>query len=115
MGNAVAQYEIGVVYRKNGRHFLAVGGRTLISFDGDGNKQEVRPTGSRYEAVRTISVEDLCRGWGITLTDLDEVTTSYLAPPIETLKTRPRGSRRTRVADEFAWRSLRMIRVATAG
>ena len=112
MASSLEQYEIGVVYRKQGRHFLAVAPRTLISFDKDGRKHEVRPTGTRYEAVRTISVEDLCRGWGISLSELDEVTTSYLAPPPETLKTRPRGSRRNRVADEFAWRSLRLIRLA---
>ncbi len=107
-----AQFEIGVVYRKGSRHFLAVRTDTLITFK-DGEVVEVRPH-AKYEVVRSISVEEMCGQWGITLDRLDGATASYLAPAADTLKTRPRGSRRSRVADEFAWRHLRTIRLAAS-
>jgi len=104
-----ASFEIGVVYRKGTRLFLAVTNKILISFK-NSEVFEVKPN-QRYESVRSISVEELCKRWGIVLSALDKITTSYLAPPPETLKTRPRGSRRRRAADEDAWRQLRTIRV----
>lgn len=104
-----ATFEIGVVYKKNGRHFLAVTNKTLITFT-KGELQEVRPY-AKYEVVRSISVDELCQLWGVALEQLDKVTASYLAPSTEGLKTRPRGSRRRRVADEFAWRNLRLTRL----
>ncbi len=107
-----ALFEIGVVYRKANRLFLAVDERTLVTFKG-GEPQEVRPT-ARYDVVRTISCEDLCQRWEISLDRLDEITAKYLQPAAEGLKTRPRGSRRPRVVDEQAWRSLRTIRLAAS-
>jgi hypothetical protein len=103
-------YEIGVVYRKNARFFLAVSDRTLITYR-DGGIQEVKPY-VKYDAVRTISVEELCRRWGVSLDHLDTITSKYLAPANEGIKPRPRGSRRRRVVDEQAWRNLRLIRLA---
>ena len=102
-------FEIGVVYRKNNRHFLAVTNRILISFK-KGKAFEVRPN-HRYDSVRSISVEELCKQWGVTLRDLDAITTKYLAADPQTLKTRPRGSRRRQAADADAWRALRTIRI----
>lgn len=102
-------FEIGVVYRKNSRYYLAVSERTLITFKG-GEVQEIRPY-ARYDVVRSISVEELCGKWGITLDHLDGVTARYLAPSAEGVKPRPRGSRRQRAADELAWRCLRTIRL----
>lgn len=106
-------YEIGVVYRKGGRLFLAMSERTLITFDKDGELVEVKPV-ARYDAVRTISVEDLCGRWGITLDHLDEVTQRYLMAQAAEARPRPRGSRRQRVADEFAWKTMRLIRISRA-
>ena len=102
-------FEIGVVYRKNSRYYLAVSERTLITFK-NGEVQEIRPY-ARYDVVRSISVEELCGKWSITLDHLDEVTAKYLAPSAEGVKPRPRGSRRQRAADELAWRCLRTIRL----
>jgi hypothetical protein len=102
-------FEIGVVYRKNSRYYLAVSERTLITFK-NGEVQEIRPY-ARYDVVRSISVEELCGKWAITLDHLDEVTAKYLAPSAEGVKPRPRGSRRQRAADELAWRCLRTIRL----
>ena len=103
-------FEIGVVYKKNARYFLAVSGNTLITFNKDKELQEVKPY-AKYEVVRTISVEELCKLWGVSLEVLDQQTSKYLAPSTEGIKPRPRGSRRRRAADEFAWRNLRTIRL----
>ena len=103
-------FEIGVVYRKNSRLYLAVSERNLITFR-NGRAIEVKPY-ARYEVVRSISVDELCKRWGITIDHLDKSTAQYLAPSPEGIKPRPRGSRRQRVADEFAWKSLRLIKIA---
>ena len=103
-------FEIGVVYRKNSRLYLAVSERNLITFR-NGRVMEVKPY-ARYEVVRSISVDDLCKRWGITIEHLDKSTSHYLAPSPEGIKPRPRGSRRQRIADEFAWKQLRLIKVA---
>jgi hypothetical protein len=105
-----ALFEIGVVYRKNSKLYLAVSERNLITFK-SGRLLEVKPY-NRYEVVRSISVDELCKRWGITIEHLDRSTQQYLAPSPEGIKPRPRGSRRQRVADEFAWKSLRMIKIA---
>jgi hypothetical protein len=102
-------FEIGVVYRKQGRMFLAVSENTLVSFK-NGEMQEVRPH-ARYDAVRSVSCEDLCAQWGITIDRLDEITARFLAPSTEGVKPRPRGSRRERAADDQAWREMRTIRL----
>lgn len=104
------RFEIGVVYKKNARYYLAVDEGTLISFR-DGELQEVRPQ-VRYEVVRSIAVETLCNLWGITLDALDEQTAKYLTPTNLEVRSRPRGSRRRRAADEFAWYNLRLTRLA---
>ena len=103
-------FEIGVVYRKNSRLYLAVSERDLITFK-NGRLVEVKPY-NKYEVVRSISVDELCKRWGITIEQLDRETSKFLAPSPEGIKPRPRGSRRQRVADEFAWKSLRLIKVA---
>ncbi len=104
-----ALFEIGVVYRKGSRCFLAVSDRMLITIKGD-EVQEIRPT-SRYDVVRSISVQELCAMWGITLEHLDATVVRYLAPSQEAIKTRPRGSRRQRALDELRWRSQRLVRL----
>lgn len=104
-----AKFEIGVVYRKAGRFYLAVTDRILITFK-DGELVEVRPY-QRYDMVRSLAVEELCGEWGIPLSRLDETSAKYLAPDPTLLKSRPRGSRRKRAAEEQAWRQLRTIRL----
>jgi hypothetical protein len=104
-------FEIGVVYRKNGRLHLAVNHKTLITYRNE-TFSEVRPY-QRYDVVRGISVEELCKQWGLELDELDRATAVYLTPSTEGLKTRPRGSRRRRAADQDAWRQLRTIRLVS--
>jgi hypothetical protein len=103
-------FEIGVVYRKNGRLHLAVSERDLITFR-NGRVVEVKPY-NKYEVVRSISVDEICQRWGITIERLDHETSRFLAPSPEGIKPRPRGSRRQRVADEYAWKTLRLIKIA---
>ena len=105
----MTRHEIGVVYKKGSRHCLAVSANTLITFK-NGSLSEVKPQ-AKYDVVRSISVETLCKLWGISLTDLDKGTAKYLAPSTEGIKPRPRGSRRRRAADEHAWRNMRLIRL----
>lgn len=107
---SASMFEIGVVYRKNSRLYLAVSDRDLITFRG-GRVVQVKPY-AKYEVVRSISVDELCKRWGITIEKLDQETSRFLAPSPDGIKPRPRGSRRQRVADEFAWKTLRLIKVA---
>jgi hypothetical protein len=106
-----AKLEIGVVYRKGARYYLAVSERTLITFRGD-QVHEVRPHTS-YDPVRSLSVDELCRSWGIDTRRLDEVVGGYVAPA--SVRTRPRGERRERGAAELVWLLLRRRRIAVAG
>lgn len=111
----IPRFEIGVVYRKGTKHCLAVDEDKLVTFRGR-EAVELRPqVAGAYEVVRSISVDALCTLWEITLEDLDQVTARYLAPAEDGLKTRPRGSRRRRAADELAWRNLRLTRLHQAG
>ena len=59
------RFEIGVVYKKNARYCLAVSETTLITFNKGGKLQEVKPY-AKYEVVRTISVEELCKLIGVS-------------------------------------------------
>ena len=103
-------FEIGVVYKKGSKYFIAVDAKTLVTC-GKGRAAEVRPS-TRYDMVRKISVDDLCGHWGITLDQFDVLMCSYIAPSQETAKPRPRGSRRPREADEELWRRHRTGRIA---
>ena len=74
-------FEIGFVYRRKDKYFLAVTENTLLTVQG-GEVREYRPS-ARFEVVRNLSVDRLCRGWGITSADLDQATAKYLTPSIE--------------------------------
>jgi len=106
----VAEFEIGVVYQKANRLFIAIEPSTLISCRG-GTMTRVKPV-SRYSPVRTISVEVLCERWGIGLDEFDAMMSTELAPPKTATKTRPRGSRRSKDADDDYWRLYRTGRIA---
>ncbi|MEZ6187749.1 MAG: hypothetical protein R3F62_22405 [Planctomycetota bacterium] len=110
----MSKFEVGVVYTRGNNYYLAVSPEILITFEG-GEAREVKPKRG-YEAVRGLSVEQLCLKWGVTLEHLDRATATYLAPSVEGIQPRPRGSRRRRAAaDEFAWKEMRTIRLLHAG
>lgn len=104
-----SMFEIGVVYKKGSTLFLAVSDRLLITLRG-GEVHEVRPI-TRYDVVRSLSVQELCATWGITLDRLDAIVLEYLAPSQELARTRPRGSRRQRAEDAQRWRDRRTVRL----
>lgn len=104
------KFEIGVVYKKNSRLYLAVTERELISFK-HGKLVEVRPY-VRYNALRNVTVNDLCKRWKVSSERLDQATRAYLTPDTEDLKTRPRGTRMQRQYEDIAWRIHRTIRLA---
>lgn len=106
----MASYEIGLVYQKGSKYFIAVGEKSLVSYHG-GVKLTIQPH-SQYNTVRSISVEKLCEIWGIELEEFDLLMAEHLTPPQESLKTRPRGSRRKKTDDEDYWKRHRTGRIA---
>jgi len=107
----MAGFEIGVVYKKGPRYFIAVSDALLVN----GNKglvSEVRPYGANYDTVRSISVEDICDHWDISLDQFDVLMSAYLTPPETEVKARPRGSRRKKDDDDEYWRRHRTGRIA---
>ena len=106
----MSNFEIGVVYHKDLRHFIAVDNKTLVCCEG-GEAVETRPI-TKYDVIRTISVEDLCAHWKITLARFDELMSAYLTPPQDTVKSRPRGNRSKKGEDEEYWRRHRTGRIA---
>jgi hypothetical protein len=74
----ISDYEVGMTYTKSGKFFLAVDSRTLVTFR-DGDFIEINPY-SRYEPARSLSVESLCRHWGVKIERLDEVSRQYFTP-----------------------------------
>jgi len=105
----MVEFEIGVVYKKHSKYFIAVDTSMLVSCRG-GNLYEVKPS-TRYKAIRSISVEDICESWGVSLGQFDTMMADYLKPQGE-LKTRPRGPRVGKDDEEEYWRSHRTGRIA---
>lgn len=71
-------FEIGVVYKKNSRYYLAVSERLLVSLRNN-KLVEIKPY-VRYNVVRQMSVEELCRRWKISLAQIDQISRNYFAP-----------------------------------
>jgi hypothetical protein len=106
----MANFEIGLVYRKGPNYFIAVDQSTLVCC-ALGETSFVRPH-SGYDMVRSISVEELCEKWEIELDEFDVLMADYLKPPETDLKTRPRGSKRKKTDDDEYWRRHRTGRIA---
>ena len=106
----MVKFEIGVVYQKSARYYIAVSENTLVTCR-DGSMVEVRPT-TKYDVVRTLSVEKLCEHWDIDLFQFDHLMKAFLAPSAESVKTRPRGTRRKKDDDSEYWRRHRTGRIA---
>jgi len=85
---AVVSFEMGVVYRDGERLFLAVASDLLLGYEGKGWYEE-RPT-IRYQAIRNLSVSDLCEHWELASRELDEKLRSYFKPQILSHRRRAR-------------------------
>lgn len=104
------EFEIGVVYQKGSQLFVAVDASALISLK-SGSPVMVRPT-TQYKLIRNATVEDLCENWGVELDAFDNLMRSYLGPPAEAAKPRPRGTRRQTTDEDDYWRRHRTGRIA---
>lgn len=76
---ARTDFEIGEVYEKNGRFFLAVSPTTVVTCI-NGEFKEINPY-SRYEPYRGFGVSKLAEKWGIEVSALDELSKKYFTPP----------------------------------
>lgn len=74
------EFEVGMTYLKNGKYYLAVGDRRLVTLK-DGELTEISPY-SRYEPARSLSVEALCKHWGVSLERLDQLTAKFFTPQL---------------------------------
>lgn len=75
---ASPDYEVGMTYSKNNKYYLAISDRTLVTCK-DGEFQEINPY-SKYDPIRSLSVENLCKIWGIEISRLDELSRRYFTP-----------------------------------
>jgi hypothetical protein len=104
------EFEVGVVYKKNGQLLVAVSQSTLVNCKG-GKARIVRPT-TIYESARSISVEELCESWGIDLDEFDRLLAEHIRPSKPPSRTRPRGPRRSTEAEDDYWKQTRTGRLA---
>jgi len=105
----VDKFEIGVVYQKGSKFFLAVDQSTLVACK-SGSLTRVRPT-TTYNPVRSMTVEKLCAHWDLSLDQFDDLMSEHLSPEPTSIKPRPRGTRRRKEADEEYWRRYRTGRI----
>jgi len=98
-------YEIGVVYQRGPRYYIAVSTSTLISYK-NRNVIEIRPH-VQYDMVRSVTVERLCELWEMTIDEFDELMSGYLKPPEMDVRTRPRGLKRGADEEEDFWKKHR--------
>lgn len=105
----MAKHEIGLVYRRNEKFFIAVNETTLVNGE-KGLVSEIRPH-SKYDLVRNITVEELCEAWDVSLDQFDVLMQGYLSPADVEIKARPRGSRKNKKVDDDYWRRHRTGRI----
>lgn len=105
----MTKHEVGIVYQKNHRLFIAVDEALLVTGEG-GVITEVRPT-SKYATVRSISVEELCGKWGINMSQFDALMGNYLTPTKTGVRARAKGPKRPKPDEEEFWRQHRTIKI----
>lgn len=104
-------YEVGVVYVKNSKLFLAVDDNRLLTFI-RGKSKAVKPYHAEtYNIVRHVSVDDLCSAWKVTTATIDKAAAEFLAPSQTGIKPAPRGSRTQRKAEQELWREIRTAKI----
>jgi len=103
------KFEVGVVYKKGSRLFIATDPSSLVSCRG-GQANKIRPT-TDYSPIRSISVEAICERWELSLDQFDELMAGQISTPQTIIKTRPRGARRKKTDDDEYWREHRTGRL----
>lgn len=102
--------DIGVVYRRGQRLLLALGKRLLVGSQ-DGELSTYRPRRTDRTA-KGITVEALCRSWGVEVSKLDALAREHMPrPEPRRRRTRPRVPQAQR---DYLWKSIRMHRLRTA-
>jgi hypothetical protein len=105
-------YEIGTVYKtpRVANYYIAVDSNKFVTF----KKRalvEFRPGHVAYEICREMPVEKLCKKWGISLSQLDEVSKKYFRPitkgRIPFRSTRKSASRKQKDDDYYVLRRAR--------
>jgi len=102
-------YEVGVVYERSGRLYLAVSQTMLISYR-RGKISKTQPS-EPASPVRSVSVEDLCSNWGVDLDEFDHLTKDYLNPPKAVSRGRPGRQSRNQESEEDYWKKVRSGRI----
>ena len=72
-------YEIGNVYERLGKYFIAIDSRKLLTRN-TRQKFEIVQTKTPVAHVNDISVEDLCEVWGVKLKHFDKVISKFFQP-----------------------------------
>jgi len=104
-------FEIGCIYKKEGKRtlFLATTHYELI-YTESGVVKKTTPY-TQYKYRNDITFDDLCENWGVTEERLDEISKEYMPTPGVT-RTRPKGNRKRRAAEEHDWRELCLARIS---
>lgn len=97
--------EVGMVYTRGDRVFLALDDDVLLNGRGGSPRRVSRRASDRVS--RGISVDDLCQRWAVTVEQLDAWAREHLRRPTPK-RTRGRGARRRNQID---WRGLRLHRL----
>lgn len=103
-------FEVGAVYSKNSRLYVAVSEYKLITFIKRRCKivKPYRPIA--FHVIRDISVEGLCDRWDISTDSLDRISATLLVPSPDGIKGQA-GGRIARKKDTDFWRALRSVAI----
>ena len=109
----VRSLEIGCVYRKGSRHYLAVDEAEVIGWASRSNRLVRLYVGDdQYIKVKAISLDELCDKMHCTLEQLDAFVRPFFAPRLVGRKSlRPRSTPRERKHEIEEWREIRTARI----
>ena len=102
--------DVGVVYQRGERFLLAIGRRLLVG-GAEGELNTTRPR-ANDRTVKSVSVKQLCRRWGVRLEELDALTREHMPRP-EPERRAGRPPRRPQAEREHLWCALRTHRLRT--
>lgn len=113
----MGKFEIGLIYRKDSVFYLSIEEHRLVTF----KKGECIRTYSKenkvdnFEAVRGMTVEDLCQKWKLDINDFDKKLAPFFSPTPEGLKPRSGNKRKARVENDFISQKMRTVKLSMRG